>query len=267
MGSLLRRIYRRLPINWVRKDEFLTKSQQAPTIAVHTIFQPISQQEPINRDAPISEKKLKGEGTPSERKIMLGWHLCTRTSKISLPVDKQRAWNKDIITILHRGHTATKELQSMIGRFNYAGNIIPTACYFLNRLRHLLQRCEQYGTQYLKKWEDEDLKLWQEFLLHSMKTGISFNNMCFTQYNTMILTDASEWGLGGYNPFTGTAWRFELPLWMRQSMHINLSCTTGIWLELILQEKSEFVKIKALADNSSAVGWLYKANFNPHSPT
>jgi len=54
-------------------------------------------------------------------------------------------------------------------------------------------------------------------------------------------------------------------------MHINLlefiSCTIGIWLELILQGKSEFVKIKALTDNSLAVGWLYKANFNPHSHT
>jgi len=53
----------------LEKEEILAKSQQAPAIAVHTIFRPISHQEPINRDAPISEKKLKGEGTPSERKI------------------------------------------------------------------------------------------------------------------------------------------------------------------------------------------------------
>jgi len=54
-------------------------------------------------------------------------------------------------------------------------------------------------------------------------------------------------------------------------MHINLldfiSCTIGIWLELILQKQSNFIKIKALTDNSSAVGWLYKANFKPSSHT
>ena len=250
-------------------NEYLEKSQQAPTIAVHTIFRPVSPHEPIQRDAPISSKKLKGEGTPSERKIMLGWLLCTRTSRIFLPEDKQKAWNKDIESTLARGSTTTKELQSMIGRFNHVGYIIPTARYFLNRLRHLLQRCEKYGIQHLKQWEEDDLKLWQQFLQYSTKEGISFNNMCFTKHNTMILTDASEWGLGGYNPSTGTAWRFELPIWMRESMHINLlefiSCTIGIWLELIRQKDSTFIKIKALTDNSSAVGWLYKANFNPSS--
>jgi len=100
----------------------------------------------------------------------------------------------------------------MIGRFNHVGYIIPTTRYFLNRLRYLLQRCERYGIQHLKEWEKEDLKLWQQFLLHASKQGISFNNMCFTEHNTMILTDASEWGLGGYNPNTGVAWRFELPI-------------------------------------------------------
>jgi len=53
-------------------------------------------------------------------------------------------------------------------------------------------------------------------------------------------------------------------------MHINLlefiACTIGIWSEIIFEkqmDKTKFTKIKALTDNSSAVGWLYKSSFNP----
>jgi len=249
-------------------EDTVIKSQQAPTIAVHSIFRPIADDEPIPRDEPISVKKLKGEGIPSEQKVMLGWLLCTRTCRIYLPVDKQKAWNNDIVNMLKDGTTNAKQLESMIGRFNHVGFIIPTARYFINRLRHLLFRCEKYGKQTIKKWESDDLKLWQYFLQKSATNGISFNNICFTKYNIHTLTDASEYGLGGFNVNTGLAWRYQLPQWMQQSMHINLlefiACTIGIWVEL-LQDNGEtaFKRIHALTDNSSAVGWLYKASFNP----
>jgi len=249
------------------KNDNLAKSQQAPTIAVHAIFRPVANNEPIPRDEPISIKKLKGEGVPSEQKVMLGWLLCTRKCRIYLPVDKQKAWNLDIVNMLQEGTTNSKQLESMVGRFNHVGFIIPTARYFINRLRHLLFRCEKYGKQTIKKWESDDLKLWQYFLRKSAEDGISFNNICFTKYNIKTLTDASEYGLGGFNTETGSAWRFQLPEWMQKSMHINLlefiACTIGIWVELLNDKKTTFKRIHALTDNSSAVGWLYKASFNP----
>ena len=249
-------------------NDEVNKSQQAPTIAVSTIFRPVATDEPIPRDDAISAKKLKGEGTPHEQKTMLGWLLCTRTCKIYLPVDKATAWNTDIIHLLKTETVSQKTLESLIGRFNHVGYIIPTARYFINRLRHLLFRCEKYGTQKIQKWELEDLKLWQKFLEHTSKSGISFNNVCFTKQTSETLTDASEFGLGGFNTSTGKAWRFEIPLWMRKTMHINLlefiACTIGIWLEIIdNRNQNKFQRIHALTDNSSAVGWLYKASFNP----
>ena len=249
-------------------EDEIQKSQQAPTIAVYSIFRPVSQKEPIPRDNPISAKKLMGEGTPHEQKMMLGWLLCSRSCRIYLPKDKAKAWSKDINQLLIDPTVSPKTLESLIGRFNHVGYIIPTARYFINRLRHLFFRCEKYGMQKIQKWESDDLKLWLKFLNKASSNGISFNNVCYTKSNKEILTDASEFGLGGFNTSTGKAWRFELPLWMRKSMHINLlefiSCTIGVWLEIIQNRKNnKFLKIHALTDNSSAVGWLYKASFNP----
>ena len=63
------------------------------------------------------------------------------------------------------------------------------------------------------------------------------------------------------------AWRIKLSPWMRRNMHINTieftAATIGLWLEIIMNEKTEYLRINCLTDNSSAVGWLFKANFNP----
>ena len=252
--------------------DLLRRSQEAPTLAVHSVFRPVHDDEPIHRDDAISAKKLKGEGTPSEQKIMLGWLICTRSCRIYLPKDKELAWLTDIQSLLTSTFVETKELESIIGRCNHIGYILPNARYFLNRLRHLLMRCQRYGKQSLQQWEKEDLELWKKFISHASLEGVSFNNISFTKHNQHILTDASEFGLGGYNPNTGRAWRFQLLPWMHKCMHINIlefiACIIGIWLEILFNKESKqhnFLKVRALTDNSSAVGWLYKSSFNPKS--
>ena len=254
------------------KDNLMQRSQDAPALAVHATFRPVHPHEPILIEDSISIKKLKGEGVPSEQKTMLGWILCSRKSKIFLPKDKELAWTRDIDELLTSNYINAKKLESTIGRCNHIGYIMPNARYFLNRLRHLLTRCHQYGRQPLKKWESDDLNLRKKFITHASTEGVSFDHITFTKHTKTILTDASEYGIGGYNPTTGKAWRFQLPTWMRESMHINIlefiACLIGIWLEIIYERKSNtdnFIKIKALTDNSSAVGWLYKSSFNPKS--
>jgi len=65
--------------------DLVTRSQEAPTLDVYTVFRPVHDDEPIHRDDAISVKKLKGEGVQSEQKIMLGWLICARSSQIYLP--------------------------------------------------------------------------------------------------------------------------------------------------------------------------------------
>ena len=92
---------------------------------------------------------------------MLGWQIDSRRMRISLPTTKATIWAEDIDNILNRQRVNKKELESMIGRLNHVGYILPTGRYFLNRLRHLLMRCERYGSQKLQNWEKDDLILWK----------------------------------------------------------------------------------------------------------
>ena len=114
--------------------------------------------------------------------------------------------------------------------------------------------------------EKSDVKLWIKILTQASQLGVSINQITFVQYDEMIFTDACETGLGGYNPRTGKGWRLKLPLWMQKQFHINvlefIASTIGVWLE-IKNKKLEYLNILARTDNSSAVGWLVKSNFDP----
>jgi len=96
--------------------------------------------------------------------------------------------------------------------------------------------------------------------------GVSTDNLTFTKITTHLITDACEYGIGGFNIDTGFAWRHKLPLWMTKSFHINLiefiASVVAIWLELLQNKSIKHPKILALSDNSSTIGWLYKSNFN-----
>jgi len=253
----------------VDSGDMIRRSQEAPPLIVHSIFRPLDQSDPLPRDDNISIKKLRGEGTPSEQKVMLGWLLDTTKMRIYLPIDKAMEWSTEINLILKRKRTTQKELERTVGRLNHTGYIIPMGRYFLNRLRHILERCERYGTQQLQQWESKDLELWLKILNHTSQNGVSFNNITHTEISSYLATDACEHGLGGFNVLTGKAWRYKLPKWMTSSCHINLlefiASFIGIWLEILESKEKKYIKIRALTDNSSAVGWLYKSNFNPKS--
>jgi len=252
----------------LEQDDEVKRSQEALPLIVHALFRPLDPNEPVKRNDNISDDKLKGEGQPSERRVMLGWLINTVQMRVYLPVLKALSWSTDIENLLSKNKITKKELESTIGRLNHVGYIIPTGRYFLNRLRHLLMRCEKYGSQQMQIWEKEDLKLWLNILKRASEQGVSTDNIVQTKITSHIITDASEYGLGGFNILTGAAWRYELPAWMTAAFHINLlefiASFIAIWLDIINDDnKTLHKRYMALTDNSSAVGWLYKSNFNP----
>jgi len=252
----------------IDSEDEVKRSQEAPPLIIHSLFRPLDENEPVPRNDNISDDKLKGEGQPSEQRIMLGWLIDTTCMRVFLPLTKALAWATDIKQILNSNAISSKTLESTIGRLNHVGYIMPTGRYFLNRLRHLLARCERYGKQQMQNFEKEDLKLWLTFLERASLQGISTNNITYTECTSYLITDACEFGLGGFNMKTGEAWRYKLPAWMTQTFHINLlefiASVIAIWLD-IKQDNSKtlFKKYFALTDNSSTVGWLYKSNFHP----
>jgi len=46
--------------------------------------------------------------------------------------------------------------------------------------------------------------------LNKAADGVSFNNLVFRKPTLIYRSDASEFGVGGYNIVSGVAWRLEL---------------------------------------------------------
>lgn len=124
----------------------------------------------------------------------------------------------------------------MIGKLNHAAFLIPHARYFLNNMRKLLYNCEKYGSQHINETTKEDFKLWKTILLNVSENGVNINLLTFTEWDHAIYTDASEHGIGGFNPETGRGWRFQLPSWSK-GLHINMlefmASFVGLWIEIL----------------------------------
>jgi hypothetical protein len=58
-------------------------------------------------------------------------------------------------------------------------------------------------------------------MLDDATTGILINNIVFRKPNVLYRSDASEFGIGGYNLISGSAWRFELPVNLRLRSSLN----------------------------------------------
>jgi len=82
--------------------------------------------------------------------------------------------------------------------------------HFLGRLRHALHRSSKHKWTNLRFCEITDLHLSLKFLHRSVQ-GISMNNIVLRKPSIFYQSDASEFGMGGYNLISGLAWRFEIP--------------------------------------------------------
>jgi hypothetical protein len=92
---------------------------------LHLLGCPLSPNESLPRDDILSLKKLLAEATPMERQIILGWIIDTCQLIIALPRNKFVAWMNAIKTLLNTEKITHKELETLIGRLNHAGYIIP----------------------------------------------------------------------------------------------------------------------------------------------
>lgn len=132
----------------------------------------------------------------------------------------------------------------------------------------MFYQSQRYGPQHVSDRVRDDLKLWLQFFQQSSQIRTSINLITYTQRTIQIVTGASEAGLGGFNTETGMAWRWRLPSWLLGKAHINflefLASHIGLWSELI-HCKGRPHRFLCLTDSSSALGWLYKSNFNPTS--
>ena len=242
--------------------DWVDRARNIAPLAVYTLFRPVEESDPLPRSNTVSERKLCGEGTPSEIKIVLGWKVDTRLFRIFLPEEKATEWTKSIKCMIKRNTVTSDHLESLIGRLNHAAYIVPQGRYFMNRIRHLLKVCKSNGVQTIPAQVRDDMMLWVTLLQRTSNEGININSITFTSPTVTVISDACETGLGGFTS-EGKAWRYKLPKNMQGCFTINLLefIASAISIHLTITDSPGPHKILALTDSSSALGWLFKASF------
>ena len=57
----------------VDDDHWIDRAKSAALLVIHTLFRPLHPSEPLKRDAPLSLRKLAGEGQLAEQQTCLVW--------------------------------------------------------------------------------------------------------------------------------------------------------------------------------------------------
>ncbi|MGL4352121.1 MAG: hypothetical protein ACRCT2_16490, partial [Plesiomonas shigelloides] len=234
---------------------------------LHLLGRPLDTREMLHREDVLSLSKFKAEATPAECKIILGWLLNTRCLTIALPLHKVEAWSASILAILDRGRATYQDLDTLIGRLNHVGFIIPNARHFLGRLRATKHVAKNRGGHVasLRSPAILDLKLWLKFLQRAQH-GISLNLITFRAPTHFLRSDSCEHGIGGYNLRSGRAWRWEIPIELRHRTSLNslefLACYVALAVALETEHVPQLSCLLSQTDSTSTAGWMHKSNFS-----
>ena len=246
----------------------IERTKFASIMALDLTFRPNKgDKEPVPRPEVASVKKLLAEGTLKEVIVFLGWLINTRLFQISLPKDKAAAWIKSIVEILNKKSAGYKELATLVGRLNHVCYIIPAARHFINRIRRVQDHADKYSSAKLNQEVKKDLKLWIRFITYA-RDGISINNVVFRTPTTIVLTDASETGIGGFCSTSNILWRYRLTTEEQKAFSLNTKEYLAAILGALIALKSissSFPCVLSVSDSSSVVSWLYKSNHDPNS--
>ena len=246
--------------------DLVTRGSQAIPLMCHTIFRPVHKNEPLPRTNILSKAKLIAEGMPSEQKTFLGWIIDTRRMRISLPKLKAFRWISEIDNLLTSKKSKHKDLESILGKLNHAAFLIPLSRYFLNRIRHTESLAKKFGPQKLPSGTINDLELFKDLLSMMSSKGNSIQNVTHSLPDIFCWSDACEYGIGGYNS-KGKAWQWKIPSHLMGKFSINLLefLAAVVTITISLEDAKQNTRIFALTDNSSALGWMFKASFHPET--
>jgi hypothetical protein len=231
---------------------------------------PPDARDPIKRDDVLSISKFLAEATPSEVKTILGWVVDTRRLLLSLPDNKTLAWSASIQAMLDApDQVSYLALDTLIGRLNHCGFVIPQARHFLGRIRTAKHRASKRRHVRLSTDVQDDLSLWLAFLA-SAGGGIDMNNLTFRHPTHVSRVDASEHGIGGYSLITGQAWRFEIPIHLRLRASLNSLEHLASYIQLAFEAATSGIPPSSViltgTDSTTAAGWLHRSSFDDSMP-
>ena len=110
----------------------IVRWERATLLAIDVTARPKHTSEPIPHEDFEARNKLSAEAGLEEQKTVLGWLIDTRRLLLSLPNNKFVAWTEILSSVLARGTTTAKEMESIIGRLGHIGMAVPFVHHFLS---------------------------------------------------------------------------------------------------------------------------------------
>ena len=188
-------------------------------LATHVFFRPVKTDEPVHRPPPLSETKCYGEGLMAEDKIFLGWQFFFNLHLIQLTQRKSDQYITDLTGMICTRETRTKQIESVVGKINVVGFVLPATRHFTARLRRCIIKYKA-GDNALDDEEIEDSQLWIKFLRRAVE-GVNINMAANHPATGVCISDACEIGIGGYTN-NGIFWRFYLPVEWNGKLTLNI---------------------------------------------
>jgi hypothetical protein len=247
----------------------LLRGREILPFVLELLGRPPDADDPIERDDVLSISKFLAEATPSEVKTILGWVVDTRRLLLSLPPNKVLAWSASIQAMLDDPRKVSYEdLDTLIGRLNHCGFLIPQARHFMGRIRTAKHSASKRRYTRLSLDVQLDLGLWLGFI-HSAGAGIDMNNLTFRHPTHVSRVDASEHGMGGYSLITGKAWRFEIPVHLRLRTSLNSLEHLASYIQIAFEAATSGLPPSSViltgTDSTTAAGWLHHSSFDDSS--
>ena len=155
---------------------------------------------------------------PSTKMVFLGIHMDTTNFTMSIPPQKLVSIQNILAQWKVKTTATRKQLQSLLGSLNHVSCCVRPGRSFINRLLNTLRNFpENEGHMTLDYNFHKDISWWLYFMEDF--NGVSFMpELHRSTPDTVFATDASTWGVGGYN--NGHYFHAENSPFT-QSLHIN----------------------------------------------
>lgn len=203
------------------------------------------------------EESVEKACPPATRMIILGFLFDTIQMTISLPEDKTEELILELHKWTHRKDCSLQQMQSLIGKLNYASSVVRSGRVYMSRLINTLRgrKINDYSRIQLSDRDLNDIRWWLEHI--KIRNGLRMESLMTKQewepLGSVWNSDSSSTGLGGWAVQTGAFFHLELtPEWATKDIN-SLECLA---LLLCLRKWAELCKGKRVliqCDNQTTV--------------
>ena len=191
---------------------------------------------------------------PSTSMVFIGVKFDSVQMSLEVTPDRLRAIQEEVSIWLGRKRASKKELQSLIGKLQFAAKCVRAGRIFISRMLETLRNTKDGECFTISLEFKKDLLWWQKFV--SQFNGvIMMGDIRWSKPDQIIATDASLSGLGGIST-SGKYFHCDIPSFISQ-VHISVLETVAVVVAIKLwAAELEGKRLLIQCDNSSTVALL-----------